>query len=92
MEPATADEAFDDLVRRQIIQAFTLTPEGAEEVFSTKPGSYGAAHAEYRAELEDFKADVQSRAEEFAAKYAAQMVACGRLPEGVTLRWERADG
>jgi hypothetical protein len=92
MDPATADEAFGGLVRRQIIQAFALTPEESEEVFSTEPGSYGAARAEYEAEFEAFKASAQERAEEFAAGYTAQMVACGRLPEGVTMRWEPADG
>jgi len=92
MQPTTADEAFDDLVRCEIIQAFALTPEDVEEVFSTEPGSYGAARIEADAEFEAFKAEIPARAEEFAAEFTARMAACGRLPEGVTMRWERADG
>jgi hypothetical protein len=92
MQPTTADEAFNDLVRRQIIQAFALAPEDAEEVFSTEPGSYGAAYAEYQAEFEAIKAETQVRAEELAAEFTAQMIACGRLPECVTMRRELADG
>jgi len=91
MQPTTADEAFDGLVRRQIIQAFALAPEDVEEVFSTEPGSYGAAHAEYQAKFKAFKAEIPARAEEFAAEFTARMVACGRLPEGITMRWERTD-
>ena len=90
-QPTDADSTFDDLVRRQIINAYGLDADAAEEVFSTEPGSYGAAHAEYQAQYEAFKAAVPARAEEFAAGYAAGLIACGRLPEGVTMRWERAD-
>lgn len=90
MQPTDADEAFDDLVRRQIIQAFgSETFTGPE--FSTAPGSYLAARAEADAEYAAFKADVQERGETVAAGLSAHLIACGQLPEGVTLRWEQAD-
>ncbi len=90
MQPTDADEAFDDLVHRQIIQAFGRDVADSPE-FSTEPGSYPAARAEFDADCVTFKSDVQKRAEEFAAEYMAHLVARGRLPEGVALRWGQAD-
>ena len=91
MHPTDADSTFDDLVQRQLIEAYGPDTFSGPE-FSTAPGSYLAARVEADAEHEAFKSAIPARAEEFAAGYTAGLIACGRLPEGVTLQWERADG
>lgn len=83
MQPTDADSTFDDLVRRQLIEAYgPETFTGLE--FSTEPGSYLAARAEADAEYARFKAETRARAEAAAGR----LNAAGILPNGCQLTWE----
>ena len=82
MQPTDADSTFDDLVRRQLIEAYgPETFTGPE--FSTEPGSYLAARVEADAEYARFKAEMAGR----AAATAERLNAAGILPDGYQLEW-----
>ncbi len=80
---------FRALVRQQIADAFDLTPNDAREIFSTEPGSYGAAYLEHQAEMGRYKAELPARYERAAAATEAKMRADGTLPDGMRIVVER---
>lgn len=85
----TADEvsdAFDEQVKRQILNAYGFESEAELDAATEEalPG-YLAAEAEYRAEQEAFAAELPRRQAEAAATVTAWGQAHGMLPDGVEL-------
>jgi hypothetical protein len=79
-----SDDDFKAMIQQQIINAFRLTPEQVEEMYSTEPGSYGAAHLEYEGRHERFMASLPARMRRAADSATAQMYADHPdLPEGL---------
>jgi hypothetical protein len=81
------DAHFRDLVRQQIIDAYSLDAEAVEEIFSTESGSYGAARLEYDAEFERMKAKIEAHRYRTARELALQLRASGVLPEDCRFEW-----
>ena len=83
-------DTFHTLLQQQVIKAFGLTPDDVEEIFSTEPGSYGAAYLEYQAEIDRYRAELPARYERAAVVAEAKMRADGALPEGLQIAVKRA--